>query len=69
MTSTVSVSTMPGVGSPLRLAPCGMAATRRIVADGIDLPGQRVLTKATTVSAPAAAMAPATSSIASTPCT
>src|SRR3954466_10007655 len=31
--------------------------------------GQRVLTKATTVSAPAAAMAPATSSIASTPCT
>src|SRR3954454_8641271 len=30
MTSTVSVSTMPGVGSPLRLAPCGMAATRRI---------------------------------------
>jgi hypothetical protein len=33
-----SVSTMAGVGSPLRLAPCGMAATRRIMADGSDLP-------------------------------
>jgi hypothetical protein len=38
MTSTVSVSTMAGVGSPLRLAPCGMAATRRIMADGFALP-------------------------------
>jgi hypothetical protein len=38
MTSTVSVSTMAGVGSPLRLAPCGQAATRRMMADGLDLP-------------------------------
>lgn len=38
MASTVSISTMAGVGSPLRLAPCGMAATRRMMADGLDLP-------------------------------
>jgi hypothetical protein len=37
--------------------------------DGIRPAGQRVLTKATTRSAPAAAMAPATSSIASAPST
>src|SRR4051812_33559510 len=52
-----------------RLASRLARGRRESVAVVIRSAGQRVRTKATTVSAPAAAMAPATSSIASTPCT
>src|SRR6185312_15813237 len=48
---------------------CRAPARRATRADRTGPAGQRVLIRATTVSAPAAAMAPATRSIASTPST
>ena len=72
MTCAPSAANAVAIARPMLLvAPVTSAvlsASRLLIWGSLRGWGQRVLIKATTVSAPAAAMAPATSSIASTPC-